>query len=211
MARKKTKYLVIHCTATQEGREITSAWIKKLHMGKNGWSRVGYTDMIHLNGSLELLHFAEGSNPFDGYTSAKEMTWGVKGQNSHSKHIVYVGGVEAEKREGKYQAKDTRTSSQNLSLEIYVRHEILRDPKILIAGHNQFSSKACPSFNVAKWCRSIGIQEKNIYQAPGLYERAGDPEDPKKKNQVDQPEDPDLNKSNLKSMLWKLLQLIFGK
>ena len=162
MSKNKIKYLVIHCTATREGQEISSDTIRDWHMNKRGWSRVGYSDMIHLDGSLENIHFAEGSNPFDQLIESSEMTWGVKGENAWSKHVVYVGGVESERSNGSYQSKDTRTSKQKETLEIYVKHEILRNPEILLSGHNQFSNKACPSFHVENWATSIGILDKNI-------------------------------------------------
>ncbi len=49
----KLKYLVLHCTATPEGREVTSADIRRMHLspvsaaGGRGWKQVGYTDLIH--------------------------------------------------------------------------------------------------------------------------------------------------------------------
>ena len=49
----KMKYLVIHCTATPEGREVTAADIRHWHCdppakGGRGWKQVGYTDLVHL-------------------------------------------------------------------------------------------------------------------------------------------------------------------
>jgi hypothetical protein len=41
------------------------------------------------------------------------------------------------------------------------------NPDVLIAGHNQFSNKACPSFFVPDWLRrdcKMKIEEKNIYK-----------------------------------------------
>ena len=49
------KYLVIHCTATPEGRHITSDDIRRWHLKERGWKQVGYTDMIHLDGRVERL------------------------------------------------------------------------------------------------------------------------------------------------------------
>ena len=54
------KYLVIHCTATPEEREVSSAEIRHWHTdpvskGGRGWKQVGYTDMIHLDGRVERL------------------------------------------------------------------------------------------------------------------------------------------------------------
>ena len=54
----KLKYLVIHCTATAESREVSSADIRRWHTalvseGGRGWKQVGYTDLFHLNGGVE--------------------------------------------------------------------------------------------------------------------------------------------------------------
>ncbi len=155
----KLKYLILHCTATPEGREVTSDDIRKWHLSPppagRGWSRVGYTDMIHLDGSLENL------TPYDSDddVEAWELTNGVAGQNSVSRHIVYAGGTDTS---GK--AKDTRTPDQLKTMATYCHFMVLRYPGILIAGHNQFAAKACPSFDTVTWLRSIGIPEQNIYK-----------------------------------------------
>ena len=56
---KKLQYLVIHCTATPEGREVTAAQIRRWHTSPKpagrGWKQVGYTKMYHLDGSAEQL------------------------------------------------------------------------------------------------------------------------------------------------------------
>lgn len=56
----RLKYLVIHCTATPEGREVSGAEIRAWHTnpvskGGRGWKQVGYTDLFHLNGGVERL------------------------------------------------------------------------------------------------------------------------------------------------------------
>ena len=51
----KLKYLVIHCTDTPAGREIFKADIVQWHIKENGWSKVGYSDLIHLDGSITNL------------------------------------------------------------------------------------------------------------------------------------------------------------
>jgi len=161
---KDYEYLIIHCTATKEGVEVTPQQIVDWHTGENGrgWTRVGYSDLISLDGTLHNLHFADGTNPFDDKIEHAEMTWGVRGKNSVSKHVCYVGGVENKRTNGKYKAKDTRTKEQKYTLEIYIKHEILRNPNIKIAGHYQFSNKACPSFNVQDFCCEIGLPMKNV-------------------------------------------------
>jgi hypothetical protein len=51
-----------------------------------------------------------------------------------------------------------------------VKYTIKRHPQILVLGHNEAPNahgKACPSFNVGDWLRSIGIPEVNIYNKGG--------------------------------------------
>ena len=150
------KNLVIHCTATAEGREVSADDIRHWHTdpvkkGGRGWRQVGYTDMIHLDGKAERLV----NNNEDGKVDPWEITNGAKGYNSVSRHIVYVGGVAAD---GKT-PKDTRTDSQKRSLEHYVQDFHKRFPHVRIVGHNELAAKACPSFNVQSWLKSIGINQ----------------------------------------------------
>jgi hypothetical protein len=148
------KYLVIHCTATPEGRDVSSAQIRAWHTlpvskGGRGWKQVGYTDLIHLDGSIERLV----NNNEDARVDPWEITNGVAGYNSVSRHIVYAGGVD---RDGKT-PKDTRTPAQLAAMETYVKDFHRRFPKVRIVGHRDLAAKACPSFDVAKWLASIGV------------------------------------------------------
>ena len=149
----KLTYLVIHCTATPECREVSSNDIKKWHILERGWSRVGYSDMVHLDGRLENLIAFDMDDEVDSW----EISNGVKGYNGISRHIVYVGGLDPD-----FTPKDTRTPEQLFTLETYVKYTILRHPEIKVIGHNQVSNKACPGFDVSKWLRLIGVNEKNI-------------------------------------------------
>lgn len=153
------KYLVLHCTATPEGREVTSDEIRHWHTdpvkkGGRGWKQVGYTDMIHLDGTVERLV----RNNEDAEVDPWEVTNGAKGYNTVSRHVVYVGGVS---KDGKT-AKDTRTEAQLKAMTAYVRDFHERFPQIRIVGHGELPGvkKACPSFDVAAWLRSIGIYQK---------------------------------------------------
>ena len=152
----KLKRLVLHCTATPEGREVSSADIRHWHCdpvskGGRGWKQVGYTDMIHLDGKVERLV----KNNEDANVDPWEVTNGAAGYNSTSRHVVYVGGVA---KDGKT-AKDTRTEAQLKAMETYVKDFHRRFPGIQIVGHNQLAAKACPSFDVPAWLKSIGIKQ----------------------------------------------------
>lgn len=154
--KKELKYLVIHCTATPEGREVSSADIRHWHTdpvskGGRGWKQVGYTDMIHLDGRVERLV----QNNEDAWVDPWEVTNGAKGYNSVSRHIVYVGGVE---KHNVKKAKDTRTAAQKAALAKYVKAFHEEHPRVKILGHRDLGAKKdCPSFDVKSWLKEIGI------------------------------------------------------
>lgn len=153
---KELNYLVIHCTATPKGREVTSDEIRKWHTGPvseggRGWKQVGYTDMVHLDGRIERLVQNNGDDVVDPW----EITNGAKGYNFVSRHIVYVGGTAEDGRT----PEDTRTPEQKKALESYVTDFHRRFPKVKIVGHNDIAAKACPSFDVRRWLLSIGINQ----------------------------------------------------
>lgn len=152
----KLQYLVLHCTATPEGREVSAADIRRMHTslvsaGGRGWKQVGYTDLIHLDGTVERLV----ENNEDAWVDNWEITNGAKGYNSVSRHVVYAGGMTKDMS----RPKDTRTPAQLKAMEAYVRDFHRRFPGVRIIGHNEVAAKACPSFDVQKWLKSIGVKQ----------------------------------------------------
>lgn len=153
----KLKYLVIHCTATPRGREVTADEIRHWHTdslekGGRGWKQIGYTYLIHLNGLLEQLV----KNNDDEIVDSWEITNGAKGFNSVSQHIAYVGGVSSDTKK----PEDTRTIQQLATMECFVKRFRSKHPDVRIVGHNELNNaKACPSFDVQKWLLSIGIKQ----------------------------------------------------
>lgn len=150
----KLQYLVIHCTATPEGREVSAADIRRWHTSPapagRGWKQVGYTDLFHLDGRVERLV----ANNEDANVDPWEITNGAAGYNSVSRHVVYAGGCDAGMK-----PKDTRTAAQKEALRKYVLDFHARHPAVKIVGHNQLAAKACPSFDVAAWLLEIGIKQ----------------------------------------------------
>lgn len=154
----RMKYLVLHCTATPEGREVSSKEIRHWHTdpvkkGGRGWKQVGYTDLFHLDGTVERLV----KNNEDAEVDPWEVTNCAAGYNSVSRHVVYAGGLA---KDGKT-AKDTRTAAQLKAMTDYVRNFHERFPQIKIVGHRDLPgvTKACPSFDVKAWLESIGIRQ----------------------------------------------------
>lgn len=169
MGKQKLKYLVIHCTATPEGRDVSAADIRRMHTSPKprgrGWRQVGYTDLFRPDGTRERLV----KNNEDAYVDGWEITNGAAGFNSVSRHIVYAGGVA---KDGKT-PKDTRTPAQRSAMAEYVQDFHRRHPDVKIIGHRDLSpdrngngkvepgewTKACPSFEVSEWLESIGIKQ----------------------------------------------------
>lgn len=146
MKKNRIARLVIHCTDTPDGREVTAADIRSWHCSPEpkgrGWKQVGYTDMVHLDGTVERLV----PNNEDAYVDGWEITNGAKGYNGTSRHIVYVGG----KRNG--HPDDTRTEAQKAALKAYVEDFHRRFPWAEVVGHRDLPgvAKACPCFDVRK-------------------------------------------------------------
>ncbi len=151
----KIKYLIIHCTATPEGREVSKEDIEEWHLKGRGWNVLGYCDLITLNG--DLLNLIEFDS--DDVVDSWEISNGVRGMNAFSRHVVYAGGCDEA-----FQPKDTRTEEQKECLADYVKYTVKRHEDIQVAGHYHFAAKACPSFDVEKWLEEIKIPKKNIYR-----------------------------------------------
>lgn len=155
----KLQLLIIHCSDTVEGRyydkkDIISWHTTPVDKGGRGWKRVGYSDLILIDGTLENLIKYDYNDTIDNW----EITNGATGFNNIARHICYIGGKDINGN-----VKDTRTKEQLYTLETYIRYMLLKHKDIRIGGHNQFSDKKCPSFNVPLWCEEIGIPSKNIY------------------------------------------------
>lgn len=150
---KKLKYLVIHCTATPEGREVTSDDIRQWHLSPppkgRGWHQVGYSAMVHINGTIEQLV----DNNDDDFVDPWEVTNGAAGYNSVSRHIVYVGGLDINGN-----AKDTRTPAQMAAMRDFVKEFHEKHPAVQIIGHHDLNNaKDCPCFDVKAWIKEIGL------------------------------------------------------
>lgn len=157
---KKLMYLMLHCTATPEGRIITPADVLRWHTSDppngRGWPKAGYMALFLLDGSI---HFFAQDNG-DQWVQSNELTYGAVGMNAVSHHICYVGGMD----EANKLPKDTRTAAQELSMIKFIFEYLSRHPQVKVAGHNQFAQKACPSFDVPTWCELIRVPEQNIYR-----------------------------------------------
>lgn len=128
---RELKRIILHCTATPEGKHFDVATIRRWHVQGNGWKDIGYHYVIYLDGSV---HKGRPIEQIGAHTS---------GHNKDSIGIVYVGGVD---KKGK--AKDTMTEAQEVSMVNLIQELRATHGEMTLHGHNEFAAKACPSFNV---------------------------------------------------------------
>jgi len=126
--------IVVHCSATREGHDISTDTIRDWHVNDRGWSDIGYHYVVELDGKLVV-----------GRNIAKVGAH-TKGHNANSIGICYVGGVESDGTT----PKDTRTDSQKLSILNLITVLKSMYPNATVYGHRDFSTKACPSFDAKK-------------------------------------------------------------
>lgn len=136
------KYLVVHCTASPQStkvKDILNYWKVAL-----GWKSPGYHVVVEPDGTAHELA------PIETATN------GVKGFNSVSIHISYIGGVDLI---GK--PVDNRTQPQKETILRYLKKWKKQFPNAKIQGHRDFSPdkngngridpweriKECPCFN----------------------------------------------------------------
>lgn len=136
--------IIVHCTATPEGKDYTVDDIRKWHTAKppqgRGWSDIGYHYVIDRKG-----HILAGRD-------VDIIGAHCEGHNAHSIGVVYIGGVSA--LNGK--PKDTRTLAQKAGLIRCLTELKSIYPQAKIYGHCDFTkSKPCPCFDAKTEYASI--------------------------------------------------------
>ncbi len=126
--------IIIHCSATPEGRDIDAATIKDWHVNGNGWADIGYHYVIKLNGDIEVGRSIDRTGAH------------VKGHNKDSIGICYIGGADEDMN-----PKDTMLDCQEEAMrELIFSLRMVWDKQLTLHGHNEYASKACPSFKVSQ-------------------------------------------------------------
>lgn len=123
--------IILHCSATREGKDFSADTIRDWHVKGNGWSDIGYHWVIRLDGSIEVGRPLEKSGAH------------TKGHNKDSVGVCYIGGLD---ENGK--PKDTMNPEQEKAWRMIVLSLRTLYGDLTIHGHNEFSAKACPSFIV---------------------------------------------------------------
>ncbi len=148
---RKIDHIVIHCTAGYGNRQdIERFWRETLK-----WRVPGYHFLIEQNGTVHQL------------SALENVTNGVRGFNSSSIHISYIGGVDPKNVN---RALDSRTEAQKAAIIDCIRKSLAwakqyqATSQIKILGHRDFSPdkngdgiieaweriKECPSFDAIR-------------------------------------------------------------
>lgn len=144
--RAKTDFLVIHCAATRPSMDIGAVEIDRMHR-QRGFKCIGYSKVIRRDGRVE------DGRPLD------QIGAHVEGWNSVSVGICMVGGVS---EKDVTVPENNFTPAQFEALKVLLLELQKKYPGARIQGHKDFPGvrKACPSYEVAPWLKSVGIINK---------------------------------------------------
>ena len=131
---RRIDLILVHCSATAEGVDVSTDTIRRWHVKGNGWKDIGYHYVVELDGSVHggRMESVAGAH--------------CAGHNANSIGVCYVGGLA---KDGKT-PKDTRTDAQKRSLLALLRMLKKKYPEAVIRGHRDFAAKACPCFDATK-------------------------------------------------------------
>ena len=124
----KIDSIIIHCSATPEGKDLDWRDINMMHV-QRGFLCIGYNYVVKLDGTVQIGR----SLTIDG-AHCNSKGFSGKSYNKHSIGICYVGGLDAH---GK--AADTRTPEQKKALRELIAKLVKEYPVKEILGHRDTS------------------------------------------------------------------------
>lgn len=147
------RYITVHCSATSPEVDFTYEDLRRLHVGINGWSDVGYHVYIRRSGERIMCR------------PLSRMGAGVRGHNTNNIHICLEGGIN---KHGESEDNYTQAQKDELRLaiiELISQYGITEEP----CGHRDWSPdldgdgtieanefiKDCPCFDVRGWWREV--------------------------------------------------------
>lgn len=136
--KRNIKELIVHCSATPEGKDYSVDTIRQWHL-QRGFSDIGYHYVVYRDGSI---HIGRDESIIGAHCT---------GHNTNSIGVCYIGGIATD---GKT-PKDTRTTEQKQSLVKLLKELKTKYPQASIHGHRDFANKACPSFDATKEYSSL--------------------------------------------------------
>ena len=123
------KNIIIHCSATPNGRPDTAEDLHRYHKGR-GFDGIGYHYVVCVDGVIE------NGRP-EYWTGAH-----ARGCNTDSIGVCLIG-------------TDSFSDKQWDGLEWLIQDLLIKHENAKVIGHNEISSKTCPGFNVQDWLKTL--------------------------------------------------------
>lgn len=137
MCQRDINEIIVHCSATPEGKDYTVNDITKWHK-ERGFNTIGYHYVIYRDGTI---HAGRNLNLAGAHCT---------NHNARSIGVCYIGGCDRA-----MQPKDTRTDAQKEGLAMLLGDLKVIFPAAQIHGHRDYAAKACPSFDATAEYREI--------------------------------------------------------
>ena len=137
-AMNKIDSIIIHCSATRAGQDLTEKDIDRMHRAR-GFSQIGYNYVIRIDGAVEKGR----SLAVDG-AHCNTKGFSESSYNKHSVGICYIGGLDANGKPA-----DTRTIAQKAALRELVAKLCKEYEIIEVLGHRDTSPDLDGSGEVA--------------------------------------------------------------
>ena len=136
--------------------DVKTDTIRSWHINERGWRDIGYHYVIELDGSV---HEARPLSEVGAH---------AEGHNEGSVAIVYVGGLDEHGHPA-----DTRTPAQKAALYA-LTEKLVNEYGATVHGHNEVSSKACPSFAVkSDWEAYLAARKGAVKKEGGSSQLSG--------------------------------------
>ena len=127
---RKINEIIIHCSDTFYDMDIGVDEIRRWHTAK-GWNDIGYHYVVRRNGTIEK--------------GRKDNVIGAhcRGHNKISIGVCFVGG-----KRGNGMGMNNFTNIQMVKGLVLITELTDKYPDVSIHGHNEFSKKKCPVFDI---------------------------------------------------------------
>lgn len=129
-SKRTINEIIVHCSATVEGKDYTVADITRWHLAR-GFNNIGYHYVVYRDGTIH--------NGRDVDNSGAHCT----GHNAHSIGVCYIGGLATDGET----PKDTRTDAQKAALLKLIKALKGIYPKATVHGHREYANRHCPCFD----------------------------------------------------------------
>lgn len=154
---RKITEIIVHCTATRpewwaaQPLEAKIAEVRRWHVSDRRWRDIGYHFLIDRNGKI-------GNGRPLAQTGAH-----VQGRNTGTIGIALFGGHGSAETDA---FGDNFTRDQERALRSLLA-DLQRDfGPVPVTGHNQYSAKACPGFNVPRWYSAAPVAAAQVAPKP---------------------------------------------